>query len=276
MTKHLTKHLTKHVTRHRVPVAAQGWDSEASVVDGRWLERIPRRPEVRTRLEVEARLMPRLAPLLPLVVPVPVVIATDPWRVRHDLVPGEPVDRDRLDAAEGRRVGGFLRALHDAPPATWAGTGIPDDRERIRADRVDELQAMRTSVLPLLPADLTDAGAALLDRCLAGNPHPVLCHGDLGPDHLLTTESRVTGVIDWTDAAVGDPALDLAWLVHGTPAAFADALVATYGATSDELDRGRDWHLLGPWWEVRHGLTGAGQEYVDSGLAGAVTRLTTP
>ncbi|MEJ7794982.1 MAG: phosphotransferase [Nocardioides sp.] len=101
----------------------------------------------------------------------------------------------------------------------------------------------------------------------------MLRHGDLGPDHLLTTGGQVTGAIDWTDAALGDPALDLAWLVHRTPAGFADALVAAYGPTPEELARGRDWNLLGPWWEVRHGLTGAGQEYVDSGLAGVAERL---
>ena len=71
----------------------------------------------------------------------------------------------------------------------------------------------------------------------------------------------------------GDPALDLAWVVHGTPPAFADALVAAYGASGEELARGRDWHLLGPWWEVHHGLTGGGREYVESGLAGVVRRL---
>ncbi|MGZ5400789.1 MAG: phosphotransferase, partial [Nocardioides sp.] len=221
------------MTGHRVPVAVQGWDSEAFVVDGRWLERVPRRPEVRTWLEAEARLMPRLAPLLPLDVPVPVVIDTDPWRVRHELVPGEPVERDRLAAPDGRRVGEFLRALHDVPPATWSGTGIAAD-----TDRVPELEAMRTAVLPLLPSDLTDEGEALLDRCAAATRRPVLRHGDLGPDHLLTTGGRITGVIDWTDTALGDPALDLAWLVHRTPARFADALVAAYGPTPEELDRG--------------------------------------
>jgi len=256
------------VTGHRVPVAVQGWDSEASVVDGRWLERVPRRTEVRPWLEAEARLMPRLAPLLPMKVPVPVVIDADPWRVRHELVPGEPVDRDRLDAADGRRVGEFLRSLHDVPPATWSGTGIAADTDRVR-----EVEGMRTTVLPLLPADLTDEGAALLDRCLAGIHHPVLRHGDLGPEHLLTTDGRITGVIDWTDAALGDPALDLAWLVHRTPTECADALVAAYGPTQDELARSRDWNLLGPWWEVRYGLMGAGQEYVDSGLVGVVERL---
>lgn len=214
--------------------------------------------------------MPRLAPRLPFAVPVPEVVEGDgPWRVRHRLVPGEPIVRDRLDAADGWRVGEFLRALHDTPPTTWADTGMARD-----ADRVGEVDRMGATVLPLLPADLQDAGAELLERCRAATHHAVLRHGDLGPEHLLTTGGRVTGVIDWTDTALGDPALDLAWLVNRTPARFADALVAAYDPTPEELERGRDWNLLGPWWEVRHGLQGAGQEYVESGLDGVVERLS--
>lgn len=252
----------------RRDVDPQGWDSHAEVVEERWLDRTPRRPGVALRLEVEARLMPRLAPRLPLQVPVPVALATDPARFRHRRVPGDPADGGSLDADDGRDVGRFLRALHDTPAEVWDGTGISDD-----AERLPDLDRMADRVLPLLPVDLRAAGRALLDDCRDATRLRVLRHGDLGPDHLLVTGGRVTGVIDWADVALGDPALDLAWLVHGTPAPFRDALVATYGATRAELARGHAWHRLGPWWEVLHGLDGGGEEYVASGLDGAVERL---
>ncbi len=38
----------------------------------------------------------------------------------------------------------------------------------------------------------------------------VLLHGDLKHDHILSTGPRLHGIIDWGDAAVGDPAWDLA------------------------------------------------------------------
>ena len=252
----------------RVDVTAPGWDSHAEVVEGRWLDRVPRRPEVAARLDVEARLMPRLAPRLPLAVPVPERLDTDPERFRHLLVPGDPVDPDRLTADDGRRVGAFLRALHDSPPAVWAGTGIGDDTEQLPA-----LDLMEERVVPRLPPDLREPGRALLRRSREAVRRRALRHGDLGPAHLLATGDGVTGVIDWTDVALGDPALDLAWTVHGTPVAFRDALVAAYGARREELERGADWHRLGPWWEVHHGLTGGGDHYVTSGLDGVVARL---
>lgn len=45
------------------------WDSRAYVVDGEWLDREPRRAEVAPRLLIETRLLPWLAPQLPLPVP---------------------------------------------------------------------------------------------------------------------------------------------------------------------------------------------------------------
>ena len=66
-----------------------GWDARATLVDGRWVDRSPRRPEVEPAMRREAALMPWLAPQLPLAVPVPRVIADDPLTVRHDLVVGE-------------------------------------------------------------------------------------------------------------------------------------------------------------------------------------------
>lgn len=252
----------------RAPVREQGWDSHTEIVEGRWLDRTARRPDVARLLEVEARLMPRLAPHLPLTVPVPTLLDTDPPRVRHRLVPGTPVDPPRLTKKDGERVGRFLRALHDAPADVWDDTGIARD-----TDRLPLLDEMAERVVPLLPGDLRPPGLALLDRCRDASHRSVLRHGDLGPEHVLVTDGRVSGVIDWTDVALGDQALDLAWLVNRTPAPFADALISTYGATGDELARGRDWHLLGPWWEVHHGLTGGGDEFVTSGLKGARERL---
>lgn len=252
----------------RVPVAVQGWDSHAEVVEGIWLDRTARRPEVARWLELEARLMPRLADRLPLTVPVPTLLDTDPPRARHRLVPGTPVEPTMLTADDGARVGAFLRALHDTPSTVWAGTDLVRDTERLPA--MDEMTAM---VVPRLPAELRPVAEALALRCRDATHRTVLRHGDLGPEHLLVTGDRVTGVIDWTDVALGDPALDLAWLVNGTPAPFAESLIATYGATDDEVARGRDWHVLGPWWEVHYGLTGGGEEFVASGLEGAVGRL---
>ena len=104
----------------------QGWDSHTTIVEGRWVDRVPQRPEVAQTLLAETRLMPRIAGRLPLAVPVPVVVEDSPLRVRHPIVLGEPCEPPRLTAADGEAVGAFLRALHDTPRELYADTGVPD------------------------------------------------------------------------------------------------------------------------------------------------------
>ncbi|GAA2119489.1 phosphotransferase [Nocardioides bigeumensis] len=250
----------------------QGWDSHTVVVEGRWVDRTPQRPDVAPRLRAETVVLPRLAPLLPVAVPVPVVVETEPLRVRHPIVPGEPCDPEALTAEDGRLVGELLQALHATPPEVYAGSEVPDGPAAY-ADLLEVLGAMRERVLPMLPADRRAEGARLLDEVAEPPTSRCLVHGDLGPTHVLVLDGRVHGIIDWSDMVVGDPAHDLAWTLNGTPPEFADALAAAYGVTPELRARGLLWQRLGPWFEVLGGVDFLGQEYVDSGLEGVLARL---
>ena len=59
---------------------------------------------------------------------------------------------------------------------------------------------------------------------------PVTIHGDFAAEHVsLDGQGRLSGVLDWSDAALGDPARDLAGLIHwGNAALLAAARVAWY------------------------------------------------
>jgi aminoglycoside phosphotransferase (APT) family kinase protein len=85
----------------------------------------------------------------------------------------------------------------------------------------------------------------------------------------------VVGVIDWSDARVGDPAIDLAWALFDTPEPFAAAVATAYGVHGGELTRALDWHRLTPWYDVLWGQAAGGPAFVESGLAGITARLST-
>src|SRR3954468_7962270 len=55
-----------------------GCDYAVFEIDGEWIVRVPRRPEVRARLQKEARLLPELPASLPLPVPTFEVSITTP------------------------------------------------------------------------------------------------------------------------------------------------------------------------------------------------------
>jgi aminoglycoside phosphotransferase (APT) family kinase protein len=245
-------------------ITDNGWDSRAWL-EGDWLHRAPRREEVRPRLLSEARLLPWLAPQLPLPVPIPEPTADG---VRHRLLVGEPLEDD--STALGRELGAFLKALHGVDPVAAVEHGAVD-ASTAAADKNTFLAEARERVLPLLPLAAQAQGAGLLDR--VEGVRTALIHADLGPDHLLVRDGRITGIIDWTDAEIGDPALDLSWLLNGAPAALAEGVAQTYEVTPDLRERALDWHRLGPWYAVHRGLLLDLPDEVDEALEGILERL---
>lgn len=253
----------------RRPVEIPGWDSAAEIVDDVFIDRIPRRPEVRDGLEWECRLLPLIAPLLPLAVPVPYEIPEDadgPWRVRHRIVPGSAATPSALTRGDGVIVGDFLRTLHDLDLGALGLEARNDGGLGFTFAR------MEREVVPLLPATLREPGVGLIAE--AGETTPLsLAHGDLGPAHLLVEAGVVSGVIDWTDSCLRDPAIDLAWTLHGTPERFREGIRASYRPDPQQERRAFVWHRLGPWHEVLHGLDEGEPTYIESGLTGVIERL---
>jgi aminoglycoside phosphotransferase (APT) family kinase protein len=235
----------------------EGWDSHAWI-DGPWIHRAPRRPEVRPRLLAEATLLPWLAAQLPLPVPVP-ELTTD--GVRHLLLPGEPFTDGGLET--GRALGAFLRALH-AVDTTEAVTYGALDATTATAEKTTGLGEFRDQIVPLLPAEVRTTALELLDR--VANVRTALVHCDFGPDHILMTDGQITGIIDWTDAVIGDPALDLCWPLNGAPETVAAGVLEVYQPTPDLVERSRDWAHLSPWYGVHRGLLLDLPENVESGL----------
>ncbi len=257
-----------------------GWDSIAFDVDDEWIVRLPRRPEVRADLRKEAALLPLLGRTLPIPVPEVAVLEDTPstFVMVHPKIPGKPLSSSHEDPALANEVGGFLAALHEISGAAEAG--LP---ELTTGDWLDEQVAFVKrceTVIRLLDSSEARRAESMFESYLSSLPelNPVLIHGDLGPEHVLCQDEAVTGVIDWSDARVGDPALDFAWLLHGPGEAFSETLLGAYVAAGGQAgstfrERALYFHRLGPWHAVLFGLRTGRPELVESGLAGVRSRL---
>jgi aminoglycoside phosphotransferase (APT) family kinase protein len=261
-----------------VPIE-EGWDSQVLVVDETWIVKKPRRPEVADRLAAEVRLLQAIAPLLPAPVPhARLVGATDGFRVVYRRLEGEPLRLPiERTAAE---LGVFLRALHGRQTRERAAEiGLPIlDAAGWQAAYRERCDVFRSSVFPLLErAERARADVvfgSFFDDAVAFEPS--LVHCDLGPAHVLVrANGSLGGILDWTDARGGDPALDFAWLLHGLGDRFAATLLEAYERDLDETFRERSlfYHRLGPWYEVTYGLETGRPELVAGGLEGVRRRL---
>ena len=94
----------------------------------------------------------------------------------------------------------------------------------------------------VLPTDVVEINRTRA-RSVLQPWRPVFIHGDLHVEHVLIEGVQVTGLLDWSEAAPGDAAFDLASLTLAHPDRLDD-LLAGYG---DEADRDR----IHGWWSYR-------------------------
>jgi aminoglycoside phosphotransferase (APT) family kinase protein len=129
-----------HLAGQQVRLLGAGWDNTVYAVGEEWVFRFPRRQVVVTGLEVEIDVLPDLAPLLPLPIPVPqhVGVPSDdfPWPFfGARMLPGvelcdaSETSRERLASQVGR----FLRQLHSREVVNALGAHLQDNPTR-RAD----------------------------------------------------------------------------------------------------------------------------------------------
>lgn len=260
-----------------------GWDSRVFDIDG-WIVRLPRRPEVMKWVRAEIRLLAELAGHLTTRVPRFDLICDTGARLAlgHRKIPGAALAPANLEpsgaALLAASVGRFLGELH-AFPADRAAWLLGAERSAAGAQLRHDvfIGDVRVRVLPLFGRAERSVVEGFLDgwhdpEMLAFGP--VLTHSDLGPEHLLCQSQTLTGVIDWSDAQVGDPAIDFAWLLHGTPKEFGSRVLEAYPGNVDGIERrSLFWHRLGPFHEVIHGLDRGDDRFVTSGLEGITGRL---
>lgn len=246
-----------------------GLDHTAFVVDG-WL--VLRcgfvEPGAPSR---EARL---LATLAARDVPVPEVLATDDdaGTSVHRLVPGTPASEvEHLEVpAIAERLARVLVLVHGVP-GDQAASLVPRDDEPLAAWRraaLDQLEVVRAEVSP--------AHVTLLERFLAedlpaGSSPRVLCHADLGIEHVLVADdgASVLGVIDWSDASLADPAVDVARLHRDLGPSASEIVLGVLEQAGERVDRGLVRFLAGcsAIEDLAYGFAGGPRAYAERAAA---------
>jgi aminoglycoside 2''-phosphotransferase len=174
-----------------------------------------------------------------------------------------------------RQLGAFLTALHGFPLQRAIGAGIPDGTPAAWRRQCQSLyESARERVFPLLDAPTRRAvdtrWAGFLTSAAILGFAPVLIHGDLATEHILCDPSlaTLTGVIDWEDASIGDPALDFAGLLATLGTGAVEEVLSSYGGIADTslVARARFYGAVGPFHEVLYGLETGLKEHVSAGL----------
>jgi aminoglycoside phosphotransferase (APT) family kinase protein len=155
--------------------------------------------------------------------PVPEVFATHTSGPGPDFTIAEYVESDDSELPD-REFGRLIRAIHEipAPPLDLVGMESCDDADQVLAERIGD-RLKNLAAVTGLDVRCPDIRAVLAADRGDGLPRRLL-HMDLRPENILVRGGRPVAILDWSNALIGDPALDLARAAeYGslTPAALA-------------------------------------------------------
>ena len=156
--------------------------------------------------------------------------------VVYEFVYGTKVALSRVDDALATSIGTSIAALHALPTSFVADAGLPV------LGAIESLRSVvsiidRAAATGLVPAPLLSRWEAATEDSKLWQFQPTVINNALAADSFLTAESAVTGILNWQELRIGDPARDLAWLladpVVADPA--IDAYVAARGGSDRQI-----------------------------------------
>ncbi len=233
------------------PVRSAGTDNAIYRLGEDKCVRLPRIAATVAQVEKEQQWLPRLAPHLPLEIPVPLAegIAGEGYPFRwsvYQWLEGANATLDRISNLDQFAVAlaEFIAALQkvdatDGPPAGEQNfyRGAPL--------RLRDAPA-RAAIVALNGMIDTEAVIAIWEDALNApiwtNP-PVWIHGDLQSGNLLCRDGKLHAVIDFGGMGVGDPACDLIVAWNLLPASARKTFRETLTVDTATWRRGRGWAL---------------------------------
>jgi len=255
----------------------EGVDNLAYEVNGELIVRLSKEPDP-ARLTREARLLAALAGISPLPVPEPIFTVAEQGCLAYVKLLGVPLvdlpadQRSAHAVSIAATLGELLTALHAVPVDGM--TDLVDTDDQPLAEWRGEAAQTYLTVAGRVPAIHRPPVEAFLDAPPPDDGYaPAFSHNDLGIEHVLVDPVAwtVTGIIDWSDAAIVDPAYDFGLIYRDLgPAATRAALRSYHTETNDVAalgERAVFYARCSVFEDLAYGLDTGRDAYVEKSLA---------
>lgn len=255
-------------------------------VNNELIFRFPQRDDVIGPLQRELRLLPLLEPALSTPIPHFAYHGRGDAGYPYMFVGYRKLDGVALEdegiageqlAALALPLANFLSELHRFPRAQALQAGVEGYTPNLWRERYHERYVdLQMRVFPQLNAYLCKKSSQLWEDFLQDRDifsfHPVLIHCDLACEHIFCDPVRgaLTGVIDWGDVTIGDPALDFVGLYSRHGRAFTERVLANYrGMIDAAFWRRIDFYLCyGPFSKLLYGAYSESEKFIQQGIVG--------
>lgn len=197
-------------------VKTTGWDNDILIIDRQQVVRFPKTTQIMEQVKNECVLLNQLIltkPVLQIPRYEPIYERGVLRAVTYPFLGGESLNEHPVDirknAENARLLGDFQMKLHQIK-----GSSLPTRHTFRYWQSLFEL--LRKKVFMFLNDEEQKAIEEVFTHFLNGYPalsfKKVPIHGDLSASNILfdSAENRISGIIDFTDAQMGDPAFDFA------------------------------------------------------------------
>jgi aminoglycoside phosphotransferase (APT) family kinase protein len=259
MVPEINKALVKRLIEEQFPqwkglpiraVENQGWDNRSFRLGEDKVIRLPSAADYAAQVEKENHWLPKLAPLLPVNIPKPIVVGKPgydyPWLWSiYSWLEGESASTASIPnlSAFAGELASFLLSLHRIDPANGP---MPGPENFYRGGSLEHYHDQTHQAIARLKGKIDSPKAIELWEAALKTRwkiSPVWIHGDMSPTNLLVQNGHLAAVIDFGQLAIGDPACDLviAWtfFVSKSHEAFKKSL----NFDSDTWLRAKAWAL---------------------------------
>jgi len=234
-----------------VQLIDEGWDNSVFLVNGSFVFRFPRRQVAVELIQMENRVLPWLSGRLPLSIPNPRFVgqATTEYPFPYSgyfkingTAPHTLNLNDKKRAKSTVSLAEFLRVLHSIQTDLAIEQGIPASDNIGRMDLGKRIPIFMAKVEEAYNKGLIQNPHLLLSRINKlpttesnGQQSRVVCHGDLNfRNFLIDNEGTLTGIIDWGDAHIGHPSIDLSLVYSYLPPHARSNFFNVYGLVHPE------------------------------------------
>ena len=258
---------------------SEGQFNDILFINEELIFRFPRYEENIENFLREIKLLQKLQGHLSLPIPDPIYVSTDKNSVGdvfmgYRLLPGKPLFREVFNTITdqsmlktfARQLAHFFVGLHTLFPPSL-GLDLP-----VR-NQLSEYKSFYSNIQADLFAFMRPEARKLVSEQFENyfsNPAwhhfaPTLIHGDFGGSNILFVENRITGIIDFSFAALGDPAVDLAAIsTFGDP--FLGRIGEYYPNIKSLLERAKFYRSTFALYEALHGFRNNDKEAFGSGM----------
>jgi len=150
-----------------------------------------------------------------------------------EYVPGTSIDLSRIRSEDAllTSVGQAISTIHSIPASVLGNSGLPEyePAQAVRARVAEFDRAMDTGKIH--PDLLERWQNALFDVNLF-KYQPTVVHGALKSEFLLAEGSQISGITEWGQLSINDPALDLAFLYGEAQPEIVAAILLAYESTT--------------------------------------------